>query len=827
MIRQGIKRTRTRRVKRIIAALPGRLSEGWTAFEDLVHPPQNLLELPLVADRLGVVAREIPRDAKPRLARQLKGMARAVKEVADQAARAGVSFEGEASKSKAPYIRPFFRYIAQHPLYCQLGFPNQQPLDDAADRGHARLQAHLLVLVLALGDKRPSDDFSSAIKTCGEAIREYQAYEKYHAFLRALGRWDNRIEDFSARLQAQIDRGTYPHAHKAQRGYRTLVKYLGGAALRKPSGPKKTPGVRQPAASVPVDRDPHAEEPPETETRPARASRGDRKKARETGASPGDVADRPLTARSSSRLHHGRGETPAQMLRAQRRQRRALATRNQRLPLAPDRLAGPQLRALFADLDECFDPARDRPRGRGHRLRALAELVFWTGSTVDEVLASHVASAAERLRHPTDRHLDPEHGWWLVPAPALDHQAQAAPAWAGDMRVADGYIALPLPRRLRDLLAPLLPGAAHGRRLLFQGTGEHGTLRDRLTWLLRALNDPEVGGRITPHRLAFHRLYTLYDRTGDLAEAALITGRTRSLGLDSPLYYHAPWLRDLAGHYHTACQGDLERLGLARGQRPSRAAIRQLPEKTTVGVEVCPRRPAVRRFVQDLAARAASAPRAADFKPGELCEWHNRLTAYVAALVLWATGHRVVGGPVCDRAHIAGEFLMIDDKQGAFGGDPRPVWLPTRVRDQLETYGRHAAAVLGRLVGRLPEAVRSYLLGLVHGSSAVPYLFYLDYRPPSGRLTIEALGAGHYRDLLAPIVPWPVNVHRHYLRTHLREAGVNGEVVDAFMGHRQIGSEPLGRFSSLGPTTVARDTRPVIESLLGDAGWTVLPGLAS
>jgi len=73
--------------------------------------------------------------------------------------------------------------------------------------------------------------------------------------------------------------------------------------------------------------------------------------------------------------------------------------------------------------------------------------------------------------------------------------------------------------------------------------------------------------------------------------------------------------------------------------------------------------------------------------------------------------------------------------------------------------------------------------------------------------------------------PLPLNTKRHYLRTRLREKGVTGEIVDAFMGHWYTGQEPHGRFSTLSPQFFKQQIDAPLSTLLRDDGWVAIPGL--
>ncbi|MCD5380301.1 IS481 family transposase, partial [Candidatus Gracilibacteria bacterium] len=61
--------------------------------------------------------------------------------------------------------------------------------------------------------------------------------------------------------------------------------------------------------------------------------------------------------------------------------------------------------------------------------------------------------------------------------------------------------------------------------------------------------------------------------------------------------------------------------------------------------------------------------------------------------------------------------------------------------------------------------------------------------------------------------------------THLRELGVSGEFIDAFMGHWEFGQEPYGKYSSLSPLSYIETLKKPIEILLEMAGWLEIRGV--
>jgi len=57
------------------------------------------------------------------------------------------------------------------------------------------------------------------------------------------------------------------------------------------------------------------------------------------------------------------------------------------------------------------------------------------------------------------------------------------------------------------------------------------------------------------------------------------------------------------------------------------------------------------------------------------------------------------------------------------------------------------------------------------------------------------------------------------------EQKVNGELINAFMGHWGIGQEPWGKFSSSSPLELLEQISPYIDKFLEILGFEVVEGL--
>ena len=71
----------------------------------------------------------------------------------------------------------------------------------------------------------------------------------------------------------------------------------------------------------------------------------------------------------------------------------------------------------------------------------------------------------------------------------------------------------------------------------------------------------------------------------------------------------------------------------------------------------------------------------------------------------------------------------------------------------------------------------------------------------------------------------PMNANRHFLRTNLIADNCPVEVVDAFLGHWEIGQEPWGRFSGLSPIVYREKLEEHLIPLLVKNKWSPEDGL--
>lgn len=179
---------------------------------------------------------------------------------------------------------------------------------------------------------------------------------------------------------------------------------------------------------------------------------------------------------------------------------------------------------------------------------------------------------------------------------------------------------------------------------------------------------------------------------------------------------------------------------------------------------------------------------------------HNRLTGYVIAALLASTGARPSRSPFESILHIdlENKRIYIEDKATAqmssnAQGRITPltdvacvllsqVYLPY-LRSLAEQLQREDKALAAELT----------LLANGTGSNKMPLFFFLRERPSFAWMEVTESAL---RDLAEMDWPLPWNLFRHRMATRLRQSGLDPELIDAQLGHAEVGSETFGDAST-------------------------------
>lgn len=194
---------------------------------------------------------------------------------------------------------------------------------------------------------------------------------------------------------------------------------------------------------------------------------------------------------------------------------------------------------------------------------------------------------------------------------------------------------------------------------------------------------------------------------------------------------------------------------------------------------------------------------------------HNAYTSYCLMLLYFATGHRPVGNPfeILADMDLESGLIWISDKTSSGNRGARILILPQIARRQLE----HWCTYLERLRHKLKFLVQPNIEARIRtaleaqASDQAPLFFYWEAQD----VVIEP-SASKQRCALQEILPAALNWSRHLLRSDLLPR-LNGELIDAWMGHAHYGETAFKKSSGLGLGDLRR-VADEIDQLLAEYG---------
>lgn len=470
----------------------------------------------------------------------------------------------------------------------------------------------------------------------------------------------------------------------------------------------------------------------------------------------------------------------------------------QRLPSRWDGLSSFELITVLQALDENRELDREAV--------AVLALCLMTGQPADDALRTRVyrdVGALPTILDPNTVYLVAKNATWHR---AICRPTDARPRPADADRIlepAASKVGFPIAKRFWRALEPSLaqvfkrPDQSHGR--LFRGDAL--TVIEQAKILLSRINKRQ-NTRLTLLRIQQTLFQLLVEHEGDVAEAFLVTGQLPPMGQSASIFYHHTSSRVLIQRYTEA----VRTLPLEMEFFPH---DRLRHQGSNIGSELTLSIPALRTLVADLLESVGLA-RINWTNTEAWIEFHNAYTNYNIMLMLFTTGYRAVQDPIADEADVdwQGRLVVINDKSGEREGHSRIVPLAQPCWQQLKQYQRHRRFVIDRLSMLGEKLPRSFF-------------FYL-----TNAVQVEQVRPATLEKRLKHCFRLPLNINRHLLRGYIRETGVPGEAVDAFMGHWMDGQNPWGRYSSLDPLSYRAAIGRAVERLSHVLDWRVLEGLA-
>lgn len=384
---------------------------------------------------------------------------------------------------------------------------------------------------------------------------------------------------------------------------------------------------------------------------------------------------------------------------------------------------------------------------------------------------------------------------FVLPIHRLPESWQPAPESRAEHRSTHTSLYLPTPTILPVAQRLFAHAAQRCGQTLFEKR-DFAAAIDAAVSAINAIHQTQI----TATRLARHLWRATYELDSDSAEALLLSYSHRESN-DPRLYYYAPARSHLARQYFRVWRGLAARIGLRAGGQSQPSA----DQDGHVGSAAVPRLDAIQATIRQLVADVRSL--VATKGRRSVAQWvaiHNAMTVYVIRQIQWLTGIRAVLDPVeLDLYDPASGYLGVIDKDSDDRYGARAVWLIEPIRHQVEIYKEKVQSATGAIFQQSDLSAAFRLID--------PETHQIQ------EVDREALLA------VTPDYPFAPNAHRHYMRTRLRELGVNAGFVDAWLGHGGVGREPYARHSALSPDDVRRAVAPALLTIWEELGWAILP----
>lgn len=736
--------------------------------------------------------------------------------------------------------------LGKHPVY---GAIRQPPPPESNSAIYFHLLAHLLNAFEICNEFQKENNeikFENNIKTSSRKIRQLATKKEHRAFLSHFPENIYSVEDFNNYLKDAPGKWNTSEAEIIDSIEKLLECALGERSDKNKGKHKKHSKKYEAIHIVEEKHDIYEINPaPDRKLFYNQVISDDKKDAaRRAGCSDDESFSGPQMIVDKTPVQTEMGVSTTIQAYRTRNRNRSIATANQLLPQRWDRLNLHDVTHLLLEARDLIhkntDETTPSDENLSLKLSALIAIMYWTSSPLERALRSRISINIEKLPKTIqsgELFYCLSEKVWAIGQTHLDQRRRVEGVWPAYMRSSNDYILIPCSSRVAQLLNPWTYITA--KRIntksqpFFKDSG--GDLAFYLKRFISYVNK-KCQTRLTPHRISNHLFSLLADKAGDEADAAIITGRPPSTGQVTQLYYYAPTPKRLREIYTQTCHDVINSVQKAIGRPlPRKPYINKKLKlgNTPVGSQICPTQKTVNQLVTDLTAdyklHLGSRERA-----GNQINIHNAFTTYCIMMIGFATGYRAVKEPFYDERDIDWKtgFAVISDKDDNDYYNSRLVWLPPICLEQLKLYKKHRSQLADEISIFNPKTSKALISPINKSPWGTPpknsknqkqlpgFLFYLK---PNG--AHQSITPYQITNRIESFYELPLNANRHYLRTRLREAGVGGETVDAFMGHWLTGQEPHGKYSSFSPECFQQELAEPLSTLLQKDGWKPIKGL--
>lgn len=207
-------------------------------------------------------------------------------------------------------------------------------------------------------------------------------------------------------------------------------------------------------------------------------------------------------------------------------------------------------------------------------------------------------------------------------------------------------------------------------------------------------------------------------------------------------------------------------------------------------------------------------------------QFHNAMVLYTLHMLLFATGHRAVKDPFFDLMafDLEAGTVLIEDKVVTSTHQTRLTWLPELVVKQINQYILHLIS-LARFIRKKQFKFSEQIIATTDSElpHVIPFFFLLESKEEE--LTWLHIKPSELKARLANQWQLPQNTNRHLLSSWLHSNGCPSELIDAQLGHIEVGCAPFSAQSVLNPIEVGHQIRPFLNRYLLEQGWSQISGL--
>lgn len=192
--------------------------------------------------------------------------------------------------------------------------------------------------------------------------------------------------------------------------------------------------------------------------------------------------------------------------------------------------------------------------------------------------------------------------------------------------------------------------------------------------------------------------------------------------------------------------------------------------------------------------------------------FHNLYVTYCIHLLNLSTGHRPVCNPyeTIDIFDMKAGTIFISDKESRIELSARVLSLPILAVEQMEAYISHLKNISYFMSDISESHGQTIELAL---SGKYPLFFFIEDHK------ILPVEPGRLEFFMLKVCPLPLNWHRHFMRTFLRQGQFSGQWVDAWMGH---GDSSFSRYSGIAMADMDLISQYINDFLIHDIEFSVI-----